>query len=129
MSQNSDDTDNVINLPLSGLWFVLDDQLRPRPLPNRSDLGFPAMEDMEQAFEYRWGYQSKVGETIISSTFLALNHVSLFAGDHQLRVFELAILGEESTEIVGRFADIDECIEAQHHQVAEMSRFMRAANE
>ena len=129
MTEHNEQTDNVINLPLSGLWFVLDDQLRPRPLPNRNDLGFPDVSDMEKAFEYRWGYQSKVGGTILSSTFLALNHCSWLATRSSLQLFELAAMTDEGVDILGRFGDIDECIEAHHEALKELVRFSKAANE
>lgn len=120
---------NIVELPIPGLWFELDDYLRPRPLPNQKGLGFPHVEDMERAFQYRWGYQTRVGSSMVSSVFLALNHKSFLASRHQIQVFEVAIFGEGGTEVAGRFADIDSCVEAHHKIVRQLTQATFASND
>lgn len=121
--------DNIISLPVQGLWYVLDEHLRPRPVPNQPGLGFPSMDAMSEAFEFRWGYQSLIGDVIISSTFLALNHGSRFSESRGLKVFEIALMSDDGVKIVGRYSDVETCVEAHHEIVDEMLQLKAASND
>lgn len=114
--------ENISYLPVRGLWYELDEFLRPRPVQNLLNTDFPSPEAMTQALNNRWAYQGFVGDILVSSVFLSINHASFTSDDlHKLEVFELAIMSEQGVSIEGRFATVDECLEAHYNVLKEIS--------
>lgn len=116
MSDSSEQ--KVEALSTTSIYFRLDDDLRVMPVHNNN-----LLDQISEVMEYRWGYQSKIGkDLLVSSTFLGIDPGAVQHHSHKPRVFETMIFRDGGSAECYRFHAIEDCIDAHHEIVRELSK-------